>query len=326
MVRIILSGQSPHNLVVKSIGSAHQFLNKPCHPKLLRETITRAYALRDRLNDGELKKLLMKISSLPSPPALYQQILQELEKPEPSIQGVGALIEQDIGMSAKILRVVNSAYFGLNRTVSTPTWAIKYIGLEMVQAIVLNTHIFSQFDSSTSPKSPSTHLWDHCFKTSVIARDIAKKGSEDPQLISDSFIAALLHDAGELALIDNMRDRYEEVLALANTDNMSNWEAERRIFGTTHSEIGGYLLGLWGLPDAIVEALLYHHAPRESNTSSFSVLSVVHIANVFAHEISETPYQTVAPTLDREYIDQLGLTKEIPIWKKQFEKAYGEAS
>lgn len=146
VVRIVLSGEMDQEMILKTVRSSHQYLNKPCEPEVLKLTLKRAFALRSLLNDDRLKKSVAGIDSLPSLPTLYLEIMEELQSPNSSFKKIGAIISRDIGMTAKILQMVNSAYFGLCRKIGRAEEAVGYLGMETVKSLVLSAKIFSQFD------------------------------------------------------------------------------------------------------------------------------------------------------------------------------------
>ncbi|HLA96697.1 MAG TPA: response regulator, partial [Pyrinomonadaceae bacterium] len=115
VIRIILSGYSEKEMVIKTVGTAHQYLSKPCDADILKATVMRVSALRDLLTDETLRRLVSQLPSIPSLPLLYTELIDELGKNEPSTRTVGEIVKKDIGMTVKILQIVNSAFFGLRR-------------------------------------------------------------------------------------------------------------------------------------------------------------------------------------------------------------------
>ena len=215
MVRIILSGQSERGMVMKTIKPAHQYLAKPCDDATLKACLGRARLLRGMMADESLRGLISQIDTLPSLPALYMAIVKELEKDCASIKTIGGIISQDIGMTAKILQLVNSAFFGFRRHIASPAEAVELLGLETIKVLVLSVEIFSQLDQEKIPAFSVKSLWDHSLATGVYARTIAVQEKVEHALVEDSFMAGVLHDAGKLVLAANLPDRYQGVLTLA---------------------------------------------------------------------------------------------------------------
>jgi HD-like signal output (HDOD) protein len=332
MVRIILSGYSDQELILKSVGSTHQYLSKPCDAESLKLTVGRACALRDLLADEKLQLLVSRMRSLPSLPSLYFELVTELQSPEASIKKVGEIIARDLGMTAKILQIVNSAFFGIRRHVSSPTEASAFLGLNTVITLVLSIQVFSQFDQDQLPGFSPTSLWSHSMRVGALAKRITQAQGQGQQMAEEAFTAGLLHDAGKLVLAANLPQAYSQMLAQAPAEPREGFqlfclppdEAERQVFGATHAEIGAYLLGLWGLPDPIVEAVAFHHNPRQCLGQAFSPLTAVHVANALEQESHGAEPEEGASLregfqlsrLDLDYLAALGLGERLPAWRE----------
>ena len=159
IIRVILSGHSDQEMIFRSIGATHQFLMKPCGAERLKATIQRACALRDMLKNQNLRALAPGTRTIPSLPTLYTEIKNEVESENCSLKTLGKIIAKDIGMSAKLLQLVNSAYFGLPQNVSTVEHALNLLGLNTIQALILSAHIFSQFPPDKARAFPIDQLW-----------------------------------------------------------------------------------------------------------------------------------------------------------------------
>lgn len=313
VIRIILSGYSDQKMVMKSIPLAHQFLSKPCPPELLQSTISRALALGELLGDRSLRKLVSQASQLPSLPDLYLQIEEAIQSPDGSMDQIADIISQDVGMTAKVLHLANSAYFGLPQVISSPKEAVFYIGLKALEALVLVIHIFSQFRNITRFQPFLDRLMLHSQAVAGIAEDIAKQEGADKTVRGNASMAGLLHDCGKLTLADNFPDQYEQVLSRAEQERMPLWKAEAEMFGLHHGSVGAYLLGLWGLPSPIIEALAFHHEPRSCPQDCFNILTAVHVANVLEQEDADSTSQR--SQVDEDYLAGLGLGGRLAEWR-----------
>ncbi len=314
VVRIILSGHSDQQSILRSVGAAHQYLSKPCDADTLKNTVAQACGLRELLASKTLKELVAQMNSLPSLPSLYVEVMQELQSPDGSLQKVGQIIAKDVGMSAKILQLVNSAFFGLRRHVGSPSEAAIFLGVDTVRALVLSVNIFSQFDRAQLKNFSIESLWTHSSLTGALAKQIAKAEGAEPKTVDYAFMAGLLHDVGKLVLAVDLPDKYSQTLALAHAQKKPLSEVERETLGATHAEVGAYLLGLWGLPDPIVEAIAYHSCPSCCLDHKFSPLTAVHVANALEHE-TRPANDEVAPVLDMEYLSELRLTHRLDVWR-----------
>ncbi|GIX49667.1 MAG: signal transduction protein [Candidatus Tectimicrobiota bacterium] len=315
IVRIVLSGHSDRDMILRSVKPAHQYLAKPCDAERLKATVARACALRELLADQALQRLVSGVKTLPSLPTLYTEVIAAIQAPDSSLEEVGQIIEQDMAMSAKILQLVNSAFFGLRRHVASPTQAVCLLGLNTVQALVLSVQIFAHFDQAVLRRLALDTLWQHSLATSVCAKQIAADLASDRTTVDHAFMAGLLHDVGQLLLAANVPEAYGRALALAHEASLPLWEAEQAVFGATHAEVGAYLLGLWGLPDAIVEAVAYHHRPAACLHQAFSPLAAVHVADALVREAEAGGGEDTG--LNPQYVAALGLAERLAEWRVQ---------
>ena len=316
IVRIVLSGHSDQELILRSVRPAHQYLSKPCDAEAVKATITRACALRELLGEEALKGVISKTDSLPSLPSLYQEIMAELNSQDASIQKAGEIISKDIGMTAKILQLVNSAFFGLPRHVKSPGQAVALLGLETINALVLSIQVFSQFDNKNISNKFLEQLWGHSMETGTAARALAKSETEDKMLVDNGFLAGLLHDVGKLVLAASFPEKYARALDSVKETNVPLRSAEAETFGTTHAEVGGYLMGLWGLSDPVVEAIAFHHNPGRCPGRKFTPLTAVHVANALEHEEGPDSLEQNAPEPDMNYLAELGMEDRLPEWRE----------
>lgn len=315
MVRIVLSGYSSEGMALRLVGTAHQYVAKPCDPERLKEIINRAFALRELLHDESLKQLLSCVKSLPSLPSLYAEVIEELRNPDASISKVAEIVSKDPGMTAKILQLVNSAFFGLPRHVSSPAQAAALLGVDTIQALVLSVNIFSAFKESDIHGFELESLWTHSTETAALAKRIAMAQTAKRETVGDALTAALLHDIGKLVLAQNLPTLCQEAMTRAHENEVAHLETEREVFGATHGEVGAYLLGLWGLPDPIVEAVAFHHQPAKAMGKSFSPLTAVHVANALEHDRHAEHRENKLNQLDINYLASVGLTDRIPAWR-----------
>jgi HD-like signal output (HDOD) protein len=244
---------------------------------------------------------------------LYLKIQNELASPDSSINRVADVIEQDPAMTAKILQLVNSAFFGIPQQISNPATAVNLLGLDTVQAVVLSAHAFSQFD-----KVPSCidleRMWHHNTLVGNLSHQIAKAEGSDNQTCSDAKVAGMLHDVGKLVLLTNLPEEYVRLHELATELKGNLSELERLEWGATHAEVGAYLLGLWGLPESVVKAVALHHSPSDRPGEAFSAIPAVYAANAFAHEFMISENEP-ADTLENDKLGNLDV--RLSAWRKR---------
>ncbi|MCF8062597.1 MAG: HDOD domain-containing protein [Deltaproteobacteria bacterium] len=329
-VRIVLSGHSEKEMVMKAVQSAHQYLAKPCDADTLKITVTRAYALREILTRDALRRLVSRIGSLPSLPSLYTELLEELRSPRSSTDAAGRIISRDLGMTSKVLQLVNSAFFGLPRHIETAAQAARLLGLETVKALVLGIEVFSKFSNDCAPGFDLQGLWSHSLAVGAAAKLLARQEKLDKEEIDQAFVGGLLHDVGKLVLASHCPEEYADILETSESEDASDLsKAEHRCLGAGHAEVGAYLLGLWGLPDPVMEAAAFHHAPSFHPSRTFGPVTAVHAANALVNVTGEGREEWPVPGLDMGFLEETNVVDRLPAWQKackslvQGEKADG---
>ena len=313
--RLILSGYAEQEAVAKCIGAAHQFLMKPCDLATLQSTLKRVCALDVFLSNDNLKTLVSKMTVVPSVPSVYYRVLKELQSPAASAESIGEIVSLDPGMTVKLLQLVNSAFFGFSRKVCNPSEAVNMLGIATVRSLAVSIHAFSCFEQSKVAHFSIGQMWNHSLHTGSYAQKIAQSARVGQGMGEEAFIAGLLHDLGKLMMCANMPERYQQAQALAREKQITIRDAEREVFGATHADVGAYLLGLWGLPVPIVEAVALHHQPLKAISRSFTPLAAVHAANVFDHENTGENDGTIASELDQEFLEQVGVQDQVDDWR-----------
>jgi HD-like signal output (HDOD) protein len=308
VVRVILSGRSDEKKVLESIGLAHFFLSKPCEAKRLKSMLTRACGMSGLLSDESLVKLISRIDSLPSMPSLYREVVEEAQSKNGSLAKVADIISKDVAMSAKLLRVVNSAFFATPGEVSSIIRAVNMLGLENIKSLILTIKIFTGSHPKDSPCYSLSSLWSHSIAVGMIARGIATQEGFSQDLIDEALMAGMLHDVGKVVLMDKLGKECREISGLVKASGCRLWEAEQKIVGTTHAQVGAYLMGLWGLSESAVEAIAFHHCPGKSANESFGTLTVIHLANSVEHGGRGGKK---SDRLDIEYLEKLGISDRI---------------
>jgi HD-like signal output (HDOD) protein len=312
-VRIVLSGQADRQSVLKAIAPAHQFLSKPCDPEQLRSVLEKTLALTDLLQNTSLKCFISRMKSVPSLPLLYQQVTSELHSADPSASRLGEIIAQDMAMTAKLLQIVNSAAYGMRTQISEPKQAVFVLGLDTIQALVLSLGIFSAFDPHLLGPGQAERLWEHAVCVSKYSRAIAISQGVSGRDLDPYNSAGLLHDIGKLIMASACPQDYRRVVAAAISTGTRLDVVEFREFGCTHAEVGAYLLGVWGLPTVIVEAVAWNHRPSDSHVNEFSPLAAVHVANAFdAQQHPDRGYMD--SDIDQEFLDRMGLGDRLDYW------------
>ncbi len=316
--RIILSGYANEESVLRTIGPAHQYLAKPCSSETLTKTVTSALELRGLLGSEKLRHLVSSLDTLPTPPEVYFNLLDELNSPTASVISVSKIVSRDVAMTAQILKLTNSAFFALPTTVTSSQQAVRLLGFDTIRALVLMAGFFSRFKGDASVAAFLERLSRRSLAIGVLAKAIAEAEKLNSLVTDQACCAGALSHVGTLLLIANWPDRFKKASSLAETDGLGIVEAERRVFGASHAVFGAYLLGLWGFTDPIVEAVAYHHQPSSCSYHKFGALTVLHVAQYLTKGEADSPDSDEMPgaALDQEYLAEVGVTNRLPAWRK----------
>ena len=321
VIRIVLSGNLGAESLTEAAGVAHQILAKPCDPDHLRNILARAFTLCERMENSTVKTTLMRMGTLPSVPVLYWRIMEEISSAEPSVEKVAQIISKDPGMTAKVLKLVNSHTSPKDR-VSNIMYATHMLGLENLKSFVLVAELFENVRQEELSESFDVDaLWQHGLTVGECARSIAEFETTDRRTIDDSYTAGLLHDIGLLILASKLPDEFDEVLQEARNNGITLIQAEKNVLGVTHAEVGAYLLDLWGLADDIVRGISHHFFPSGDpdemytleEEENFTALTAVHAANYFCEEETATDEYGKAE-LDMVYLQGLELDGNVSHW------------
>jgi putative nucleotidyltransferase with HDIG domain len=311
-VRFVLSGQSDRELILRSIGPTHQFLSKPCDVQELKQKVAQAFALRELLENPTLKEIVSRMETVPSLPSLYVRLTEALMQSDTTVAKIADIIKQDMGMTSKVLQLVNSAFFALPCHISSPHQAVSLLGIDNIRAVVLSVHVFAELEGK--PDQDLTALWPHSLTTAVFARVIARAERVPQAVEDDTFAAGLLHDIGRLVLASACPEQCTQISESLRNGKASRAEVESQTFGCTHAEVGAYLLGLWGLPESVVQAVAWHHAPVRADASGFVPVIAVHAADAYHHRLHPDSEVKAAASFDETLLARLGLQERSGKW------------
>jgi response regulator RpfG family c-di-GMP phosphodiesterase len=200
MLRFALSGGTDENITYKTTHVAHQFLSKPCDAEQLKAILQGSLALFDILQNHRLRNILTGLSTIPSVPQVLIDLNRELRKPEPSLKTIGKTIASDIGMTAKVLQLVNSAFFGVTHEITNAEQAATMLGLETLKALVLTVGIFNHFEADLFPEFKLEAEWIHGRIVARIAKALCKDYGLDEKGQEMAMLAGTLHDVGKIVL------------------------------------------------------------------------------------------------------------------------------
>jgi HD-like signal output (HDOD) protein len=305
--RIVLSGYSEAALAARAVPVAHRFLSKPCHASEFQSAIERVCSLQDVLGKPEICRIVGTVSELPSLSSTYMCLMQAVNNPNTSVNQVAEIIEKDVAMSAKVLQLANSAFFGLAKNATSLTSAATYLGMATIKNLALASEAFRVFvPDARIPQSFCESIQKHSQNTSAIAARLpVDQGFRDV-----TAVAALLHDIGSLILACKMPEEFCAARSMAIELGCKIYEAEEDLLGTSHAEIGAYLLGLWGIPNPAVEAVAHHHKPTRIPCSGLDSTVAVYLADLLSHELVTHPEDSLGLEIDesdRACLETLGI-------------------
>lgn len=301
IIRIILSGHSDEEMILKSISIAHMFIAKPTNAETLITEINRLLQLKTLMLDSNILNVINGISELPSIPTIYLKLEQLLNSSNVSLSKVAELISNDVSISAKILQIVNSAFFGLPKETADVTTAVNILGTNVIRSIIISLK-FHNFVTDKEAKLFSLEkLWMHSQLVAKLSQEIYEKYGDKIYSNKDAYAAGLLHDIGKIILLKHTS--YVEEILQKGIDN--SIENELLFLKVSHAEIGAYLLGIWNLPIHIVEAVAQHHKPE--NFNYVNLACSIYLANKIVTDKNQIPYED----LNDEIVRELNMIKEI---------------
>ncbi len=314
-IRVILSGYAESKSVMKTVGPAHIYLAKPCDPELLFAAIARPLAMRRLLDGPELQAVIGGIANLPSLPAAFQKIREEMRSLRASPASVAAVLSEDVAMTAEILKLTNSAFFGLGMRITTPLQAVRTLGLETIQALVLEVGLFRQFAGSATIGPALATLNRYSLAVGRLAEKVAAAAGWDDQVAKAAQCAGMLSFIGCVVFLDSRPDLCHATLE-GMAPGTSLMAAERAAYGATHNLVGAYLLGLWGFSDEVVEAVAFAAEPGSAPTGGNPVLTAVHVASAMGPPFPLAPAGVDASVeLDMAYLIEARQDGHVRRWR-----------
>ncbi|MET0387784.1 MAG: HDOD domain-containing protein [Polyangiales bacterium] len=279
VIRIALSGHSDVRDAMRAVPVAHQFLAKPCDASTLKSVLLRAAGLHRLLRDRELQTLAAGMRDVPARPKTYTALAARLADPKATAGNIADLIVRDVALSANLLRIVNSAFFGLPRRVTSIESAVSYLGTTMLGSLILA-------NAATTALGPRArkHGYDLQLNESysLLSANVAMQLFDNKDDREDAFAAALLQNVGELLLVAAAPERALAAFVRARETGVPLEAAERELGVVSHAHVGAYLLGAWGLPYSLVEAVAHHHEPLAVEHDKLELVDAAYLGGLLA--------------------------------------------
>jgi len=272
------------------------------------------------------KILVERTHDIVSVPCIYQRLREIVDDVSASNRDVGRLISEDTGLTARLLRIANSSFYGAPSKVDTITRAVTVIGTRQVSDIVLATTVLDMFEGIPGEQENMGSFWQHSIRCAVMARILATYRREPN--IERFFVAGLLHDIGRLVMLMQLGSDYWDIIKLAKENNYLLDVAERKVLGFDHCEVGGLLLKKWELPQHMVDAARFHRHPIKNGYTCIDA-AVMHVADVVSNTLLVAEgKETVIPELDEKAWAMMALpvsilSPAVTQMKRQYQDAIG---
>jgi len=258
IARLVLSGQVGTDDCLRAMRVAHQCMAKPCNIDSLRHIVLRLSRSQHLLADSDLAETAAKLSCLPSPPRVHFEVCSAIARGA-HLAEIAHIIDGDVAITAKLIQIVNSAFFTQGTRVTTVQRALSVLGTDTVRGLLLAVEVFRSFEGDREDATHTDGLRRHSKLVAQLARTLAPR-----DLAGDAFVAGMLHDIGDLVL--------------ANLKRSSNQTID-------HARAGGFLLGLWGIDDPIVDAITHHHDPGAVADDRATLVDLLHVSEIVAGEL-----------------------------------------
>lgn len=265
-----------------------------------------------------IKEKVQSIAQLPALPAVASKVIQMVDNPRTSTSSLGKLIATDQALTAKVLKIANSPFYGFPKKISTIDFAIIVLGYDALKEIVISTSLVSSLEQTSDSYFDSKAFWDHAIATGIFARRLARDLGY--RISGEVFVGGLLHDMGISILNRHFREEYQRIVGIVRETDLTFIEAEESVLGVTHAEVGSWLAERWNLPDQLVEAVALHHAPANAAQNP-DLVALIHCADVMANSLPGMKVEfDTGVEFDREALNRLQLNDSARI--KDYVAAY----
>lgn len=260
------------------------------------------------MSPESIKERVQTIIQLPALPTVAMEVVEMVDNPKTSASKLGKMISTDQALTAKVLKIANSPFYGFPKKISTIDFAIIVLGYDALKEIVISISLVSSLQKKSDSHFDAKGFWDHSIASGVLARRLAR--DLNYRISGEVFVAGLLHDMGISVLHRYFRNEFKRVVDIARETDLTFLEAEESVLGATHADVGGWLAERWNLPDHLVEAIKHHHSPGRAERNP-ELVSLIHCADVFASRIADVPVEfDKGVDFDEAALAKLQLTDE----------------
>jgi len=314
-LRFVVGNQADRDLILSCAGTAHQFICRPWKPPELVSVVERSLVLDGWLCNDKLRSFIPRLGALPALPATYAELVKKADATDSNAESLAPIITANAGLTGRLMEMLNSSAAGLDKKLNSPAQALSILGPEAIKAVVLCLEVFDESTPAKAGGLSLEQLWQHSFSVAKMAGKIVLHCIASERMAGDAYAAGLLHNIGQIMLATRLSKEYATIVTVARKQKRPLHEMELELLGVTNNQVGAYLLGLWGLPLPVVEATALYPTPAKATPVEFSLLTVVHVANVLASEDGKNPTGLPLPELDIQYLGTLDLPKRTDGWR-----------
>ena len=305
------------------VTSAHQYIAKPFDAPGLRDLVRRSFAARDRIVHPGLQTVVMELRSIPSLPQVHHSLLRELEDDRTASAAIAGVVADDPGLSLKVLHLANSPLFGRGSLVTSPVDAVLCLGTDMIAAIVLSQSLFRHYETLKRPEMDLRRVWTHSWETARLAQYICREKRLGAKAGEEAFLAGLMHEIGRFILIDNFPAPFQAACDAARITRSPLAAGLRDTLQATPSQVGAYVLDLWGLPNPVVDAIGALDNPEQGAPDGMTLGAALYIADHIAS--AKFPADSFpVEEWRKDYLKSIGCEDQIPAWEEFFSRTMGE--
>lgn len=316
--RILYAPSLSPKLLSRSLDVAHRVCTVSEPLEHLVQQVEQSLSSNRSIYSKKVRGSLAAFKQLPSPPAIFEELTRLLNSEQTTASHIAAVVSKDPALAARVIRVVNSSYFGLPNKVSNIQQAVTLIGVRTLRSLSLAGHLgrhYKELANWTEYSLPA--MQTRSLMVARLAQQLARIASRDPLLRDQAFLSGLLLDVGMVMLASEQASSYKKVFSFARKRELEISEVEERAFGVSHAQLGAGLMNQWNLPPLVVDAILYHHNPSDYTEEGLTPVALAHVADALLPPLKSQQGLDLSARLDLAYINANALDEHLPKWKME---------
>jgi HD-like signal output (HDOD) protein len=261
--------------------------------------------------NAALRSKIERITNLPTLPQIVVRLLQIINDPDTSAKEIARAVSQDPPLSAKILRLANSAFYGMPRSVTSISNAVVLLGTKVLRTIILSLTVFDMFPDKGPSLFNRTAFWRHSTSCALLCRYLAEQlDGVFPFYAEEAFCGGLLHDLGKVVMEQYLHEDFHQAIRHARAKKIPLYNAEKDTLGYAHTDVAEWLTSNWELPASIQLAMVYHHTPSETSQCK-NLVALSHFADHLCYKLKlSIGVDFICPELDEQSVQALNISQE----------------